>query len=104
MFDCRLLLEGTMSGVQTHAAIEAHDVVGDVNHRLSAVGHLDAQDEALHHCVVSAVPSAARAANPTIEGEQRLVQRAGVLTASVGMSNQRGWCWRCEMARRLSCI
>ena len=43
LFDCRLLLEGigwqvAQFGVQPHAVVEAHDVVGDVCHGLGVVG------------------------------------------------------------------
>ena len=43
LFDCQLLLEGigwqvAQFGVQPHAVVEAHDVVGDVCHGLGVVG------------------------------------------------------------------
>lgn len=43
LFDCRLLLKGigrqvAQFGVQPHAVVEAHDIVGDVCHGLGVVG------------------------------------------------------------------
>ena len=76
LFDCRSLLEGigwpvAQFGVQAHAVVEAHDVVGDISHGLGVVGivalpdalGLEAQEESFHHRVVPTVALAAHAAN-----------------------------------------
>ncbi len=107
LFDCQLLLEGigwqvAQFGVQPHAVVKAHDVVGDVHHGLGVVGvvalpgpfRLEAQEEALHHRVVPAVALAAHAADQAVASQQRLMQRAGVLATPVGVNNQP----RCRLA------
>ena len=90
--DCRLLLEGigwrvAQFGVQPHAVVEGHDVVGDVAHGLGVIGlvalpnplGLKAQEKALHHRVVPAAALAAHAADRAVARKQRLVQRTLVL-------------------------
>src|SRR5450830_153349 len=86
LFDCRLLLESigwqvAQFGMQSHAVVEANDVVGDVSHGLAVVGvvalpnalRLEAQEEALHHRVVPTVALAAHAAYQAVSCQQRLV-------------------------------
>lgn len=81
--------------VQSHAVVEAHDVVGDVGNSLVLIGvvslpdtlRLEAQEEALYYRIVPAVDLAAHAADQAVARQHRLMQRAGVLTAPVGMND-----------------
>ena len=73
--------------MQSHAVVEASDVVGDIGHRLRVVDvitlpdplGLEAQEEALHHRLIPEVALAAHAAHQAMMLQQCLVQRAGVL-------------------------
>ena len=57
--------------MQSYAVVEAHDLISDIGHRFILVGtvflpdplHLQVQKEALHDNVISAIASAAHAAN-----------------------------------------
>jgi hypothetical protein len=100
-FDCRFLLKGigwqvAQLGMQTHAVVEADDVVSDVIGGLAVIGvialpdafHFEVQEEALHDRVVPTITFAAHAAHQAVLRQQRLMQRAGVLAATVRMHDQ----------------
>lgn len=81
--------------VQSTLVVEPHDVIADVLYRFTLVGvilpsgalHFQVQEEALHHRVPAITP-AAHAAPHIVARQQRLIGRAGVLTAPVRVGDQ----------------